>query len=50
LSALTTIIAVLTLSVVHPIVTNIIIHHQQQAFAIQGDSTTPTTNAACGQM
>jgi nitrous oxidase accessory protein NosD len=51
LSALMTIIAVLMISVTPPITaTNIIIPQQQQAFAIQRDTTTPTTNAACGQV
>jgi parallel beta-helix repeat protein len=51
LSALMTIIAVLMISVTPSITaTNIIIPQQQQAFAIQGDTTTPTTNAACGQV
>jgi nitrous oxidase accessory protein NosD len=51
LSALMTIIAVLMISVTPSITaTNIIIPQQQQAFAIQRDTTTPTTNAACGQV
>jgi parallel beta-helix repeat protein len=51
ISALITIIVVLIISVTLPTTpTNIIIPQQQEAFAIQGDTRTPTTNAACGQV
>lgn len=45
------IIAVLVLSIAVPTTISIIIHHQQQAFAIQGNTRMETTSsAACGQV
>jgi parallel beta-helix repeat protein len=51
LSALIPILVVLIISVTLPTTpTNIIIPQQQEAFAIQGETRTPTTNAACSQV
>ena len=45
------IIAASVLSIAVPTTISIIIHNQQQAFAIQGNTRMPTTsNAACGQV